>query len=73
MATIVDVLNKLDDVLGKIEDNKEKLDELKTNMNADRILNATCPHCQGDGVKQGIPCPDCNGTGIRSYGKLVKE
>lgn len=73
MATIADVLNKLDDVLEKIEDNKEKLGELEANMNADKILSAICPHCQGDGIKENIPCPDCGNAGIRPYGKLVKE
>ena len=78
MATIDDVMDKLNDVLDKVADNKEKINEVRADVNVPRSLQRFCRHCGGTGMKPaGAPpgalgsCPNCGGDRLTKIGRIT--
>ena len=78
MATIDDVMDKLNDVLNKIADNKEKINEVRADVNVPRSLQRFCRHCGGTGNKvSSTPpnelgtCPNCGGDGLKRIARIT--
>jgi len=67
MPGIQEVLNKLDEL-------EAKMGEVEVAVNADRIVYATCAHCNAIGMENPDPsnCTVCGGSGFRPSGKTGK-
>ena len=77
MATIDDVMDKINDVLGEVADNKEKLAEIEVKLDEEKSVQQICWHCGGDGIKgpagNTTTCPDCGGDGVRPFARITKK
>ena len=68
MATIDDVMDKLDDL-------EEKIEGVRADVNISRSVQKYCAHCGGDGNKVmgggAGTCADCGGDGYTAFGRIT--